>query len=220
MVTLLLAFFVMLVSIAKVQDSEFIGASRDAFVNSINCMGLGLVMGKNLAPDYGKVRTKYFINTPETAIPVRTIDAKEEDVRRMFNQVSESMKTMRSRLQTDSPAFSVMNIKFAPGSGELDKAGRDYLKSYAMNLQQSCPAGAVKLYVVAAANDVKDKKRQWLLSAQRAGAIEQVLQEFLPAGFNCPVFSSGAGPQSNLLKTNSSVAGSQVFIAVLRAEER
>lgn len=220
MVTLLLTFFVLLISLSTIQDPELINVTRDAFVNSIKYMGLGLVMGKNLTPNYGKIKTKYFIATPENTIQVRTIDAREEEVRRMFRQVSESMKTMRSRLQNNSPAFSVMDIKFPPGSSDIDKAGRDYLKDYAISLQQSCPAGSVKLYIVATADDVQDKKQQWLLSAKRANAVEQVLQGLLPAGFNCLVFSSGAGPRNNLLNTDSSIANSQVLIAVLRTKER
>jgi len=123
-------------------------------------------------------------------------------------------------METDSPEFSVMDIKFASGSSDIDKAGRDYLRSYAINLQQSCPAGSVKLYVVATADDIEDKKQQWLLSAKRANAVERVLQELLPAGFNCPVFSSGAGARNNLLNTDSTTVNSQVFIAILRAKER
>jgi flagellar motor protein MotB len=221
MITLLLTFFVLLISLSSIQDPELIDATRDAFTNSIKYMGLGLVLGKDLTPDYGKLKTKYFITTPESTIQVRTIDAREEEVRRMFMQVGESMKTMRSRLQkTDSPEFSVMDIKFASGSSDIDKAGLDYLKSYAINLQQSRPAGSVKLYVVATADDIKNKKQQWLLSAKRANAVERVLQELLSAEFNCPVFSSGAGARNNLLNTDSSIANSQVFIAILRAEER
>jgi chemotaxis protein MotB len=220
MVTLLLTFFVLLISLSSIQDPELIDATRDAFINSIKYMGLGLVLGKDLTPEYGKVKTKYFITTPENVIQVRTIDAREEEVRRMFRQVSESMKTMRSRLQNDSSAFSVMDVKFPSGSSNIDKAGRDYLEDYAISLRQSCPAGSVKLYIVATADDVQDKKQQWLLSAQRANAVEQVLQEFLPKEFNCPVFSSGAGPQSSLLKADKPIDNSQVFIAVLRTKER
>ncbi|MDD5135142.1 MAG: flagellar motor protein MotB [Phycisphaerae bacterium] len=220
MVTLLLTFFVLLISLSSIQDPELVNATRDAFINSIQYMGLGLVMGKDLTPNYGKLKTKYFINDPEDVFRLRTIDAKEEDLRRMFEQISQSMTTMRSRLQNDLPEFSVMDIKFSSGSSDIDKAGRDYLKNYAKNLQQNCHAGTIKLYIMATANDVRDRKQQWLLSAKRANAVEQVLQELLPAEFNCPVFSSGAGAGNNLLNTDGSITNSQVFIAVLRPEER
>lgn len=212
MITLLLTFFVLLISLAKMQDPEMIDASRDAFVNSIKYMGLGVVLGKDLTPNYVSVKEKYFIAQAESANQRRVINAREEDVRRMFEKVSESMKTKQSPLKTEAMNFSVMNIEFAAGKSELDSASQNFLKNYAENLQQTRSAGQIKLYIAAAAGDVSDTKQQYLLSAKRAHQVEAFLRKSLPAGFNCPIYSVGIGNRRD------SGQGSQVLVAVLQNE--
>ena len=46
MVTLLLTFFVMLLSLASVQDTELFDRGRGSFVLSIRILGLGLLYGR------------------------------------------------------------------------------------------------------------------------------------------------------------------------------
>ncbi len=60
MVTLLLTFFVMLLSLSTVQDPEMFNRTRDAFVEHINCFGLGMLIGKKMGPDFGKRGRRQF----------------------------------------------------------------------------------------------------------------------------------------------------------------
>ena len=51
MVTLLLTFFVMLLSLSQIQDPELFDKGRDAFLESIRNIGLGVLFGKEDIPN-------------------------------------------------------------------------------------------------------------------------------------------------------------------------
>ena len=54
MVTLLLTFFVMLLSLAKEQDPELYNIGRDSFVKSISKCGLGMFYGRKTSTNFGE----------------------------------------------------------------------------------------------------------------------------------------------------------------------
>ena len=65
MVTLLLTFFVMLLSLATVQDDEIFYKGRDSFSFAIRSLGLGMLLGSKPRPDFGSVKIKHFISSPD-----------------------------------------------------------------------------------------------------------------------------------------------------------
>jgi outer membrane protein OmpA-like peptidoglycan-associated protein len=170
------------------------------------------VFANNLANISAEKSDKYPVINLDKAIQLNTAVARERELGKMFDRVARQMKTMNSPLKTQTVNFSAMDIEFAQGKSELDDIARNYLKHYAENLQQTRSAGRIKLYIAATAGDVNDKKQQYILSAERAHQIEAFLRSLLPAGFNCPIYSSGVGDKGN------SAEGSQVLVAVLRNE--
>ncbi|MFQ6034248.1 MAG: flagellar motor protein MotB [Sedimentisphaerales bacterium] len=182
MVTLLLTFFVMLLSLASVQDPELFYMGRGSFVQSIRGLGLGILYGRKPRPDFGSVKIKYFISAPDKLLQVRTIDAKQEELRRIFKKISRSMTTMPSQIVAQKTSFSVTNIRFSPGEASLDKSAKRILTEFCLNLQ-AC-RGAGSLYVLGLADEQTGEKQQWLLSARRAQAVADFLQSALggPAG--------------------------------------
>ena len=219
MVTLLLTFFVMLLSLASVHDPEMFNVTRVAFVEHINTFGLGMLVGRKMTPDLGKVKHKFFITHPDQDIPVRTIDAKEENVRRIFKKVAQSMKTMRSQIVAERTDFSITNISFPPGHALLNKPAERYLTRFALNLQEDASPKNIKLYVLGLADDERTEKAQWILSARRAQAVADFLKDVLPSQLQYPVYSWGAGPGGCWITRDSPVyKGSQILIAVLRGK--
>jgi len=217
MVTLLLTFFVMLLSLTTVQDPKMFHVTRDAFVKSINSFGLGMLMGKKISPDFGHTKPKYFIVDPDQNLPVRTIDAREEEMRRMFKNVALSMKTMRSQIVAETIDFSVTNVSFPPGQALLDEPAGKYLRQFALNLQQEPGSQNIKLYVLGLADDERTEKAQWILSARRAHVVADFLNDVLPSQLQYPVYSWGAGPGGCWITRDSPVSEeSQILIAVLR----
>jgi len=225
LVTLLMLFFITLLSFASVQDEGFPGKgryteSRESFFRAIRTLGLGMFYSKKQGPDFGSVKPKYFITTPDKQFEGRTIDAKGERVRQTFQAVSRSMKTMPSQIVAERTNFSVTNIRFPAGDATLNEPARRFLTKFCSDLQQDPDSKAVRLYVLGLAGDEASEKEQWLLSARRAQAAADFLQDILPSRANWPVYSWGAGPGGDWVARDSPISGqSQILIAVLRIND-
>jgi len=216
MVTLLLTFFVMLLSLSSVQDPELFNVGRDSFVESIENYGLGMLFGRTQSPDFGQTKIRYYISNPENILGFRTIDAKREETRRIFKKVSRSMSTLPSQIAAKTTNFSVTNIHFAQGDAMLNESAKKYLTEFCLGLQQEPNSKAIKLCVLGLANDVSTEKEQWTISAKRAQAAADFLKLSLQK-VNCPIYSWGAGPGGVWVNQSSPVSEqSQILISVLR----
>ena len=222
MVTLLLTFFVMLLSLANMQDPELFNEGRDAFWSSIRYFGLGMLTGRKVTPDFGEIKLKYFIDNPDESFELRSIDAKEEEIRRIFKKLSRSMTTMPSQIVAKTTNFSVTNIRFSPGDATLNESAKKFLTQFCLDLQQESQqvGTAFKLYVLGLAGRERTEKKQWILSAKRAQAVADFLNSSLPTGADRQVYSWGAGPGGDWITPDSPAsAQSQILIAVLRAND-
>lgn len=216
MVTLLLTFFVMLLTLAQVQDPELFNIGRDSFVKSMRHFGLGMLLGKKTAFDLGGYKVKYFISSPDELLEVRSIDAREENVRRLFKEVSRSMTTTPSQIVAKQTNFSVADISFPAGGAGLNEPAKKFLTQFSLDLQTNDRLNTHKLYVLGLARDAKGEQEQWILSARRAQAVS----DFLRSTLQWPVYSWGAGPGGQWVGENSPVSKqSQILIAVLRAND-
>ncbi len=220
MVTLLLTFFVMLLSLANMQDPELTDVGRDAFWSSISNFGLGTLFGKRTTPYFGNTKIKYYIDNPDKLQHGRTIDAREEEMRRKFRKVNSAVQTQPSEIVAKKTNFSVTNIRFIPGQANLNKQAKQFLTEFTENLQQNTEAGAIKLYVLGLATDEKTERKRWITSAMRAQAVESFLSTTIPQKLNWPVYSWGAGTGGDWVgKDNPAYKGSHILIAVLRQNE-
>jgi outer membrane protein OmpA-like peptidoglycan-associated protein len=233
MVTLLLTFFVMLLSLAAVQDEELFNRGRDSFSFAIKNFGLGMLWGRKPRPDFGNVKIKYFISKPDKFFKGRSIHIKEEEIRQVFNELRQSMKTMPSEIVATKTDFSVANIRFARGVSRLDASAKQFLGSFCSNLQQDSGSRPIKLYVLGLAGDQATEKEQWILSAKRAKAAADYLRGILSSGSGFQtqrsafggwskwsVYWWGAGPGGDWVRQDSPISKqSQILIAVLRADD-
>ena len=220
MVTLLLTFFVMLLSLATVQDPELFNIGRGSFVQSIRELGLGMLYGTKPKPNFGNVKIKYFIHSPVSLLEGRTVDAQEEKIRQIFKKLNHSMTTMPSQIVAKRTDFSVTDIRFPPGDSTLNEPAKNFLIKFSADLQQAPDSGDITLYVLGLASDETTDKDNWILSARRAQATADFLKEILPSGVNPSIHSWGAGPGGDWVAPNSPISQqSQILIAVLRANE-
>lgn len=230
MVTLLLTFFVLLLTLASVQDPELFNQGRDSFFESIHYCGLGNLLGNKPTIDLGAPKTTYPTPDPETSND-RTIDAYREKLRRIFEHLNQTMTTLPSQLVGQRLDFSITNVRFRPGGADLDDNARQYLAKYCIDLQQNLTAEACTLYVLGLAGDEASEKNQWMLSARRAQAVAEFLEDQLaqgpqsragmPASANSPAWNVlwwGAGPGGNWAGQDRPDPGqSQILIAMLRS---
>jgi chemotaxis protein MotB len=219
MVTLLLTFFVLLLTLSSVQDPELFNKGRDSFLSSIAKLGFGMLPGKKRTFDFGEAKIRYFIVNPDEGYEGRTIDAKQEELRRIFQQMARSAATMRSRIVAEKNNFAVTDIRFAPGSATLNEAAKRSLTKFCLDLQQGAGSRGVQLYVLGLARDEATEQEQWIVSAKRAQAVADFIRDILPSNENSPVYSWGAGPGGEWVRQDSPISKeSQILIGVLRGK--
>lgn len=229
MVTLLLTFFVMLLTLADVQDPELFDKGRDSFIESLRCVGLGTLMGRQDKPNLGSTKSLYYIPNQDPESNERIIDAKAEELYKIFEKLKQSTTAMSSRLTAESVNFSVTNIHFSPGSAELDKSAITFLTEFCRDLHLGAGGRPGILYVLGLAPDETTEKDQWILSARRAEAVARFMRNNLgPAsaglqsGFSesllrWSVHSWGAGLGGEWAAPDSLISEhSQILIAILR----
>ena len=228
MTTLLLTFFVMLLSLASVHDEELFNIGRDSFTWSIEHFGLGLLMGRKPKPDFGHIKIKYPISDPDELFQGRSIHIKEEKIRQVFNELRQSMRTLPSEVAAKKTDFSITNVRFARGDARLDESAKQFLSNFCSNLRQDSGSRPMKLYVLGLAGQEATKKEQWILSAKRAKAAADYLRSILYStqgsrtqGWSkWTVYSWGAGSGGDWVGRDSPVSRqSQILIAVLRADD-
>jgi len=224
MVTLLLTFFVLLLTLADVQDPELFMKGRDSFWESIRYCGLGALLGNNVSVDLGADQTKHPTTDPETSED-RTIDEYREQLRRIFKRINETTTTLPSQIVGQQLHFSVTGVRFPEDQATLDAESRQSLSRFCFDLQQNLNAETSTLYVLGLGGDEATEKRQWMLSAKRARTVARFLQETLAQrkldGTDSPpwrVFWWGAGPGGNWAGQDCPDPGqSHILIAVLKS---
>lgn len=237
MVTLLLTFFVMLLTLAEVQDPELFNKGRDSFWKSLRYCGLGTLFGKKVTLGFGETKIKHLTSNPDSSSEIRTIDARQEKIRRIFEKISRSMTAMPSQIVAERTNFSVTNIRFSPGEAALDEPAKRFLTEFCLDLQQTSDFKTGTLYVLGLAGNEATEKQQWMLSARRAWTVGNFLQETLSgppspqSGVQTPhdlfegppqwrVFWWGAGPGGDWVGQDSLISKqSQISIAVLRTSD-
>lgn len=230
MTTLLLTFFVMLLSLASVQEQDLIGKGRDSFTFSLRNLGLGLLLGRKPKADFDNIKIKYFIKEPDESFSGRSIHAREEEIRRTFKELNQYMKAVPSDVSAKKTDFSVTNIRFARGDTRLDESAKQFLSSFCLNLRQDPGSKPVKLYVLGLAGDQAGEKEQWMISAKRAKAVADYIRGILSPVSDSQtqdggwskwfVYWWGAGPGGDWVKRDSPISKqTQILIAVLRTDD-
>lgn len=226
MITLLLTFFVMLLSLADVQDPELFNRGRDAFLESIRYIGLGALFGREEMPYLGDLKDKHFIDNPDEMPDRRTINARAEELRRILEQIKQHATIVPLQIGAKRTDFSVVNVHFSSGHAALNESAKKFLTGFCRDLQQNARSRPVELYVLGLAGDEKSDKEQWILSAKRAQAVAGFLRNTLSAepGMSWgrskwSICSWGAGPGGDWVGRNSPVSRqSHVLIGVMRPD--
>ncbi len=222
MVTLLLTFFVLLLSLAEKRDAGLLQKGRDSFKRAIADFGLsGLLFNKDVNAQFSHPRIKYKIDKGEDEPEDRSIDLATEIYRRLLEEIEQMMKIMPSQITCTEKTFHITDISFSDGDWTLNSKGMSYLDSYVGQLRESFVQEKPILYVVGLAGNEPGEKQQWLVSARRSQAVADHIKRAL--GDNAPwtVYNWGAGSggvwtgQSGMFSTKM-----QIAIAVLTDEER
>jgi outer membrane protein OmpA-like peptidoglycan-associated protein len=220
MVTLLLTFFVMLLSLAEVQDPELFNKGRDSFVESLRHCGLGILMGNTITPGF-KHKKEHYLTDRDDPSADRTIDAEREYRQRVFKRIRQKMTTMESQIKANQIDFAAVDVSFAMGSAVLDTQSKMALQQFAVNLQSGYISGVNSLYVLGLDKDSPTTKQQLLLSARRAQVVSNYLKAQLRNSSantdGWTIYAWGAGKGRNWAGQDMLPSGqSDIFIAFLK----
>jgi flagellar motor protein MotB len=228
MISLLMAFFVMLLTMAH-EKSGKIGnegegifeATIAGFKKSANGLDLQNMFGGD-TKKHGSGKDSVSFDAHQTYYPIkeketqgRTIDAAEERVRRVFNKLGPHVKTSRSQLSWGQPDFIVTPITFGQGLYTLEPPAKDFLTKFTTDLQES-GNGKLKLYVVGLASQEPVGKQQWLLSAKRADAAADFIRSNMPPGSEWSIYAWGAGTGGDWVVKDSVNTEQSIFIGVIK----
>ena len=145
MITLLLTFFVLLLSMSSTRiDNAKFERGREAFVKSLTNFGLnGISFSKKKSLSVGSRSTLNKVNKDEKFTEQEALDMTEETIRRIFKELEKRMKITPAQIVGKSPDFRPTSIKFRNGDAVLNKPGVKYLEKFAYNLQQNI--GSIQL---------------------------------------------------------------------------
>jgi flagellar motor protein MotB len=232
MVTLLLTFFVLLLTLADVQDPELFDKGRDSFIKSLRYFGLGMLFGRSNVPRFGHLITKYSTDNPDELTENRTIDASAEELRRIREKLRERTMIVLSPVIAERTDYSIANVHFPSGHDDLNEPAKKFLTGFCRDLQQDISQEPVILYVLGLASEGRTEKERWLLSARRAKTVADFLRDTLSSSSESgihrqriisqgrpkySIYSWGAGPGGNWADRDSPFSEkSQIQIAVLR----
>ena len=228
MISLLMAFFVMLLTMSAGQSGKLCNEGEGVFEEtlygfrrSIAGFGLpGLFGAADEALEFDSPKLYYPMKGENDAGASRTIDASEENLRRVFHQLGRRAKTYTSPVQGRRPDFLAVPIKFAEGESVLNEPAKQFLSTFAADLQGYAPVETLRLYVVGLAPKPAVARERWVLSAKRAQAVADCLRALLPSDTDCRVFSWGAAAGGDWVKNDGPVSQqSHVAIAILRPGE-
>jgi outer membrane protein OmpA-like peptidoglycan-associated protein len=203
MISLLMAFFVMLQTLASEHTNELFTTGRGRFEVTMNEFqrnidGFGIPdLIANITDNraFKSPRLQYTFDSPDTqpvAMPASNGD--EEKLRRVFTKLSQSAKTDRPQLTGKIQDSIFLPVQFTSDGSQLDSDTLSRLTRQAAILQESgIVDDTIIYYVVGQAPDLSLPSEQWLVSENRAKIVAEFLGSVMPESLRDNIYWWGAG---------------------------
>jgi chemotaxis protein MotB len=200
MVTLLLTFFVMLLSLAKdqVNDHKFL-EGLSSFKLAVADFGMtGAMYNQGTGPEFEYQKIKYKVEKESQEQKRKDPETKSKDhhtemLRRLVMDIEQMMKISPAQIAGKSKMFIVTTIRFAPGNWELSKQAKEELDQYSLQIQETLAQNKAMLYVVGVANTEQTSRAKWMVSSRRANEVAEYIKSNLPQDSERPIYSWGSG---------------------------
>jgi outer membrane protein OmpA-like peptidoglycan-associated protein len=210
MISLLMAFFVMLQTLAADKSNEFLSNGKGRvqlisgeFRRSMDSFGMPNLFGKPaISTSFTSTLNKSSIESPDAQVTNPAIDGQEEKTRRLFSELSGLAETHISQFNEQKLSFQAAPITFAGENADLNTEAKAYLAQFASTLQQTNQVDKASIYIVGLSPDISTPQRQWTISELRARTVKSFLQSLLPEKSPDSIFWWGAGPNTGELESS------------------
>ena len=225
MVTLLLAFFVLLQIFAKEPDPDLFQAGQGSFKRAIAGLGIpNLLLGPDLTLTAKHRRVYWFVKkAPEEFPKNRIIDADDEKIRKVFDEIKQLIKIEASDNKHKLISSTATPIQFKPGSSQLDEMGLKFLTGFAEDIRHDLTNRKVSIRILGLCPRQGDDKQRWMLASQRARSVEKALRKALAGKLNnnqWQIESSGSGSPGQWCRTyGTSAELAHIVIAITGVRE-
>jgi outer membrane protein OmpA-like peptidoglycan-associated protein len=187
MISLLMAFFVMLQTLAAEKSNEFLDgkfrvqAISGEFRRNMNSFGMPGLFGKPaISTSFTSYQNKSSIESPDKEVTNPAIDGQEEKTRRLFSELSGLAETHIPQFNKQKLSFQAAPITFAGENTDLNDQAKAYLAELVSTLQQTNQIDNVVIYIVGICPDISSQQEPWTISELRARAVKSFLQSLLP----------------------------------------
>lgn len=194
MITLLLTFFVMLLSMAETQvEKHKFEKGVFSFRRAIADFGMsGLMMNQANSSTFDHPKVYYRVEAGQDEPENRSIDARTEMLRRLLMDIEKMMTISPSHLTGSQKAVFPTDVAFAKDSWDLTAQSRQTLKRITEQFKINFAHQSPSIYVLALAADAPES-RQWAVSARRGEAVMEYIRNELGSEMAWPIYSWGAG---------------------------
>lgn len=177
MITNLLAFFILLQSFSHTQRAELLQTGDAPITTSITDLGgPQWLFGKRQdRPGDHRQKMHAMEADPDNPTPERIIDAEDENIRKLFDDLRRQAETQTSDGPRGRTRLFPTPLRFADAGSRLDAEAVDFLTTLSAELTQGRSSGRRDFYVVGMAPEAPTPKDQHILSAQRAQAVRECL---------------------------------------------
>jgi flagellar motor protein MotB len=212
MISLLMAFFVMLQTMAAEHSNEFL-SSGGSLVKDIAYEFRRQIDGFGMPDTFGRpsnnlhqtsYQNKFKLESSDNEVLNPAMNGEEENLRRLFTKLSDLSKTNISQFNGKGLIFEVTPITFSGEDLDLDKAAQKYVVQLASLLQQTDQMQNTLICIVGIGADLPSEQAQWTVSGLRAHAVASFLMSLLPERYHDNIYWWGAGPAMDGVRAEES----------------
>ncbi len=212
---LLLAFFVVLVSMGTIRDDTLLDEGEGGGWSFLESFKSGFGASKKL--DVGSAYY-YAVENPEEDDDGRTLDAASERVRRILKKAASFGDVAPSPITAEKVNFALTDIHFTGYEVAISAQAERFLKEFCSSLLLDESPANVRLCVLCLGNRDQPREKELVLAARRAKAVEDFLRANLPETGKWSMYSWGTGAESIWTAGDTTVSTQpQVLIAILRS---
>lgn len=226
MISLLMAFFVMLQTLATEHTNELFTSGRGKFVATmgefkrhVSGFGIPNLLGSSPERLYSSVPGReYHLDSPDSQPVLNpSVDSEGEKLRRLFTKLSQSAKTDLPQLRGKIHHYTFLPIQFS--SADESQFDSDTIlrltQQVAVLEQTGIEDESVVYYVVGQARDVSPPSEQWMVSEKRAKSVAEFLRSVMPESLRDNIHWWGAGAGGEWF-ASANIEQAQNYVLIVR----